>query len=80
MTFRASPSYAVVVAAAVRAELARQQRTATDLAAVLGVTPHTAGRRLAGVTPFNVVEIMRIAAWLDVPTQTLLPSRDGDAA
>lgn len=55
---------AVSVADEVRAELARQRKTATELAAVLGITQHTAGRRLNGGTPFNLIELFAVASWL----------------
>lgn len=55
---------AVSVADEVRAELARQRKTATELAVVLGITQHTAGRRLNGGTPFNIIELFAVASWL----------------
>jgi len=48
----------------VRAELARQKKTATDMAVALDITQHTAGRRLNGEVPFNVVESIRLERWL----------------
>lgn len=60
------------VAGEVRAELARQRKSASDLAAALGITPHTAGRRLSGETPFDVVELARVATWLGVAMADLL--------
>lgn len=59
------------VAGEVRAELARQRRTAVDMAGALGITPHTAGRRLSGESPFTVLEIAKVAAWLGVSVTTL---------
>lgn len=54
--------------------MARQRRTALDLAEVLGVTPHTAGRRLNGDVPFTIVELVVVSAWLGTPLQKLLQS------
>lgn len=52
------------IAGEVRAELARQKRTARELAVVLGISEHTAGRRLNGETPFNMVELASACLWL----------------
>jgi hypothetical protein len=58
---------ALRVATEVRAELARQRKTAIDLGEALGMTPHTAGRRLAGEVPFDVIELVQVSLWLGVP-------------
>jgi hypothetical protein len=60
------------VASEVRAELARQRKTATDMAAVLYMTGHTAGRRLNGDVPFDVVELVALGAWLGVDPSKFL--------
>lgn len=60
------------VAGEVRAELARQRKTAADLSAALGVTQHTAGRRISGEVPFDVIELAQVAIWLGVPLAQLL--------
>lgn len=57
---------AVRFADEVRAELARQRRTAGDLAIALGVTQHTVGRRLNGDTPFNAIEMVLVARFLGI--------------
>ncbi|WP_425837053.1 hypothetical protein [Microbacterium sp. PA5] len=54
------------IAGEIRAELARQKRTASDMAAVIGIAPHTAGRRLNGERPFNIVELAAVCRWLGV--------------
>ena len=54
------------VAGEVRAEMARQKRTARELAAVVGISEHTAGRRLNGETPFNIVELAAACRWLGI--------------
>jgi len=63
------------VAAEVRAEMARQQKTQAELAAVIGVTAHTAGRRCSGAVPFDVIEIAAVAEWLSVPVEQLLGNK-----
>lgn len=68
------------VASEVRAELARQRRTAGDLATVLGMTPHTAGRRLNGEVPFDVVELVQIGLWLGIDPRRFLPEQPVGAA
>jgi transcriptional regulator with XRE-family HTH domain len=70
---------AELVAREVRAELARQRKTAGDLAAALGVTPHTIGRRLSGETHFTIVEVAQIALFLGVPLRDLVAGLDGAA-
>lgn len=59
------------IAGELRAELARQQRTQAELAVVLGMTPHTVGRRLTGYTDFTAVELLQAAAWLGVSLSQL---------
>lgn len=54
------------VASEVRAELARQRKTAGDMATVLNMSAHTAGRRLNGDVPFDVVELVALGVWLGV--------------
>ncbi len=60
------------VAGEVRAELARQKRTANELATVLGISAHTAGRRLSGDVPFNVIELAALCQWLNVDLADLI--------
>lgn len=67
-------------ASEVRAELAKQRRTATELAAVLGITPQTVGRRLSGETPFDVIELVSAAEWLGVDPRQFIPSQSAGAA
>lgn len=62
------------IAGQVRAELARKKGTAGELARVLGVTAHTAGRRLAGRTSFTVAELVLVADWLGVDVADLIGS------
>ncbi|MBQ9916892.1 MAG: hypothetical protein IJO71_06795 [Microbacterium sp.] len=60
------------LAAEVRAEMARQKRTAGEMAKVIGTTPHTAGRRLSGAVPFNIAELDAVAKWLGVDLASLM--------
>ena len=71
---------AEAVASEVRAELARQQKTAGELAAALGMTPHTAGRRLRGEVPFDVIELAQIGLWLGIAPRRLMPNHDATAS
>lgn len=56
----------------IRVEMARQRRTATELAPVIGVSAHTAGRRLNGAAGFNVFELFLAAAWLGTTADVLI--------
>lgn len=64
------------VAREVRAELARQRKTAGELATALALTPHTIGRRLSGEKPFTIIEIAQAAVFLGVPLSRLLVGLD----
>jgi transcriptional regulator with XRE-family HTH domain len=67
------------VAGEIRAELARQNKSKTDLAAHIGISTDTLRRRLDGVRPFFFEEIISTADFLGVPVSTLL-ERSEDAA
>jgi transcriptional regulator with XRE-family HTH domain len=67
-------AYVVQVAEEVRAAMARQSLTGSDLARHLGISQATASRRLAGVAAFDVDELVRVAAWLGVDPSALLPA------
>ncbi len=69
--------YAKAVGTEVRAQMARQRKNQTDLAEALSITPATAARRLDGASPFSVLELAVVAAWLDVSIDSLRPSDDG---
>lgn len=56
----------------VRAELARRKRTAGAMATALGMTAHTAGRRLSGDVPFNVIEVANLERWLGLEAGELI--------
>lgn len=68
----AANATSVALADEIRAELARQRRTGQELAETLEITAHTAGRRLSGAVPFDVVELAHIGQWLGVDPSTLL--------
>lgn len=72
MEEHAGEAVGLAIAAEVRAELAVQRRTANDLALALGVTAHTIGRRLAGASPFNVIEMALAAQWLGMTPDALV--------
>ncbi|MGA6128815.1 MULTISPECIES: helix-turn-helix domain-containing protein [unclassified Microbacterium] len=54
------------IAGDLRAEMARQKRTGGELAEVLGISAHTAGRRLKGDIPFDVIELAAACDWLGI--------------
>jgi transcriptional regulator with XRE-family HTH domain len=64
------------VAAVIRAEVASRPLTVADLAHVLGVAEATAAARLRGETPFDLVEIEQVAAWLGLAPSELLARAD----
>jgi transcriptional regulator with XRE-family HTH domain len=55
------------IAAEVRAEMARQNRTQRALALAIGIDQASAGVRLQGKRPFKAEELVAVAAWLGVP-------------
>lgn len=61
------------VAANVRAELGRRDRTQDELARQLGWSPAFLNRRLKGHVDFSREEIREIADALDVPISVLIP-------
>ena len=63
-----------LVAAEIRAEIARQRVSHAALAAKLGVSRPYLSRRLSGETPLSVADVARIADALGVPaTQFTAP-------
>lgn len=71
MTSFQSPNQ--LAAAELRAEMARQGKQKSELAAVLDVLPHTAGRRYSGEVALNISEIITLADWLGIPPERFLP-------
>lgn len=64
----------VVTGANIKAEMARRGVRQAALAAALGLSQPQVSARLRGVVPFNVNELLAVAAFLDVPVATLLPA------
>ena len=70
-------SWSAHVAAAIRIEMASQHHTAEALAELLGVADAAVARRLLdGDTPFDLVEVERVAAWLGIAPSELLARAD----
>lgn len=67
------------IAAEVRAELARQQKTQRDVAEILGLPQQSVQMRLKGATPFRAEELAKLAVGLDVPVSRFFPSPVGAA-
>lgn len=68
------------VAGAVSAEVAARHRTPAALADLLGCAEAAVAKRLSGETPFDLVEIERVAAWLELAPSELLARADERAA
>lgn len=69
-----------IVAAAVRAELARQRITNRMIGRQLGMSDSGIGRRLNGELPFTVEQIVTVARLLNVPlTQLVEGLADADS-
>lgn len=62
------------VASAVRAELSRQDKPKTAIAAVIGTSRPTAYGRLRGDTPFTTKELGLVAEFLGMTTYDLMAS------
>ena len=61
-----------VVAAEIRAEMARRQCRQADLTQVLGVSQSGVSARLAGRIPLSVTDLVLIAHWLEIDPARLL--------
>lgn len=68
------------VAAEVRAAIARKGLNASTVAAATDMTTSTLSLRLRGVNPFDVEELARIAAFLEVDVRDFFPRADRIAA
>jgi transcriptional regulator with XRE-family HTH domain len=66
-----------LVAAEVRAEMARQRMSQTRLAEALGVTQASVSRRLVGEVPFDIQELYKVAEFLGVPVAQFLGTSAG---
>jgi len=61
-----------LIAANVRAEVARQGRRHNDAAAVLGIHKANLSRRMRGEVAFRADELALLADWLGVPIASLV--------
>ena len=62
------------IAAEVRAELARQQKTQRDAAEILGLPQQSVQLRLAGKRSFRAEELATLAEALGVPVTRFIPA------
>uniref|UniRef100_A0AAU8B0H9 HTH cro/C1-type domain-containing protein n=1 Tax=Dulem virus 32 TaxID=3145750 RepID=A0AAU8B0H9_9CAUD len=65
-------TYSQRVAGEVRAELARQGKTANDMAVWLGVSRPTARSRYSGETTYQLDELVTLSSRLNAPLGRLL--------
>lgn len=72
------PTYQELVAAQVRAEVARAKVSGRRIAVALGVDPSYVSRRMTGHTPFTPDELAVIATVLGIPIARLLPEPSAD--
>lgn len=56
----------------IRAEMARKDLTQTQLAGLLGISQVAVSKRLRGIVPISVPELLRMAEFLDVTASDLL--------
>lgn len=68
------------IAAEVRAELARQDKTFNDLAEFMRADKGAVSRRLRGLRSFRAEELALIADWLGVPVSKFVPSAPTEVA
>lgn len=78
-TFLETTEFKARVAAQIRAEMDRQQRTEADLARHLGRTEVAFSRCLRQGT-LTVSELVRVAEWLGVPVVQLVERAEGASA
>lgn len=64
------------IAAEVRAELARQNKTQRDVAEAIDMAQPVVSLRLQGKRSWRAEELARLAEWLDVPVSRFIP--DGE--
>ena len=62
----------LVVAATIRAEMARKRETQTRMAPKLGMSQSSLSKRIRGEVPFSIPEITNVATLLDIPVASLL--------
>lgn len=73
-------SFSDRVAAEVRAEMARQKRTARDMAVALEMGARAAERRVNGDIEFGLNELQQVADWLGVDREQLVTGRRAGTA
>ena len=73
-------TYSERVAAEVRAEMARQRRTQTEVATAAGWKQPYLNRRLTGITALSVDDIESLALVLGVPLSQLVSPQPREAA
>lgn len=67
-----APLRRTAVAAEVRAELARQNKTYTSLAVATDISVDTLRRRLNGHKPFYVEELVSVSRFLEISVDELI--------
>ncbi|WP_290473899.1 helix-turn-helix transcriptional regulator [Leifsonia sp. 71-9] len=70
-------TYGEAVAAEVRAQIARAARTHSSVAEETGIPKATLSRKTTGKTPFDVVEVARIAAALRIDPDDIFRAAAG---
>lgn len=75
-----SKNITAIVAAEVRAEMARQNAPQRELGRVIGLSQGAAWRRLKGDVPFDVAELALVADWLKTPLSNFLPTESAPSA
>jgi transcriptional regulator with XRE-family HTH domain len=68
------------VAANLRAEMAAQRKTVTDLAEALHVGHRAATRRWSGDQDIGLNDLDQISVWLEIPVSTLMTARERQVA
>jgi len=63
-----------MVAAEVRAQLARRQIAGSSLATFIGKSEMYVSRRLRADVPFDLIDLENIARFLNIPVADLLPA------
>jgi transcriptional regulator with XRE-family HTH domain len=57
--------------------MAAQRKTAIDLASVIGVSPATAARCVAGARPLDINQLEATAQWLEVSIDRIISPAQG---
>lgn len=62
-----------VLAAEIRAHLARRQLTQHQLGEAIGLSPQSVSLRMNGRVPWTFEEVLKVAQWLEIPVASLIP-------